>query len=130
MTKFYEEEMDTQGNYIYKYFDDYFIESKRKALFIKYSGKLVGFIMINNYSYIGQKPDYVLAEFPIFPSFRKRGIAQQAINLVFTQYPGKWELKFNLKNKSAMRFWLKSTKVFKPKVYKLEDNEQVLTFRT
>lgn len=66
----------------------------------------------------------------MYSSDLKRAKQTAEIVLVFTQYPGKWELKFNLKNKSAMRFWLKSTKVFKPKVYKLEDNEQVLTFRT
>lgn len=129
MTKYYDDEMDDKGNYSYRYFDNYFIEPTRKAFFILYDKKIVGFIMINNHSYINQKPDYVLAEFSIFPVYRKRGIAQKAIDLAYSQYPGNWELKFSLKNKSAANFWYKSTEKFKPTIHKLEDDEQVLIFK-
>lgn len=87
-------------------------------------------MMLNNHSYINQKPDYVIAEFSIFPMYRKKGIEQEAIALAYSQYPGKWELKFSLKNKSAVNFWRKSTETFKPIVYQLEDDEQVLSFQT
>ena len=130
MTQYYDDELDDTGNYLYRYFDDYFIESTRKALFIKLEGKIVGFIMINNHSYIHQKPDYVITEFSIFPIYRKKGIAREAIDKVFSQYPGKWELKYSLKNKAAVNLWNKSTEIFKPVVYQLEDDEQVLAFQT
>lgn len=130
MTKYYDDELDDMWNYSYKYFDDYFIEPTRKALFIKWEGKIVGFMMINNHSYIDQKPDYVIAEFSIFPNYRKKGIAQEAISIAFSQYHGKWELKFSLKNKSALNLWCKSTEIFKPVVHHLPDDEQVLSFQT
>ncbi|WP_061997102.1 GNAT family N-acetyltransferase [Clostridium sp. ATCC 25772] len=130
MTKYYDDELDDTGNYLYRYFDNYFIEPTRKALFIKWEGKIVGFIMLNNHSYIDQKPDYVIAEFSIFPIYRKKDIAQEAIAKVFSQYPGKWELKFSLKNKPAVNLWYKSTATFKPVVYQLEDDDQVLAFQT
>lgn len=130
MTKYYDDEMDYKGNYLYRYFDNYFVESTRKALFIIRDSKIVGFMMLNNNSYINQKPDHVISEFSIFPMYRKKGIAQEAIALAYSQYPGKWELKFSLKNKSAVNFWRKSTESFKPIVYNLEDDEQVLVFQT
>lgn len=130
MTKYYDDEMDDNGNYLYKYFDNYFIEPTRKALFIKSDGKIVGIMMLNNHSYIGQNPDYVIAEFTVFPKYRNRGIAQEAISIAFLQYPGKWELKFSLENKLAVNLWYKSTENFKPLVHQLEDNEQALTFQT
>lgn len=130
MTKYYDDEMDDKGNYLYRYFDNYFVEPTRKALFIIRNRKIVGFMMLNNHSYINQKPDYVIAEFSIFPMYRKKGIAQEAIALAYSQYPGKWELKFSLKNKSAVNFWRKSTETFKPIVHQLEDDEQVLAFQT
>lgn len=34
MTNFYDDEMDEAGNYSYGYFDAYFTEPQRKALFI------------------------------------------------------------------------------------------------
>lgn len=130
MTKYYDDEMDDKGNYLYKYFDNYFIESNRKAIFILYNNKLAGFIMLNNYSYINQATDNVIAEFSVFPIYRKRGIAQKAVELLYSQYPGKWELKFNLCNIPAANFWIQSTNKFKPVVYQLEHNEQVLSFQT
>ena len=130
MTKYYDDEMDDKGNYLYRYFDNYFVEPTRKALFIIRDSKIVGFMMLNNHSYVNQKPDHVISEFSIFPMYRKKGIAQEAIALAYSQYPGKWELKFSLKNKSAVNFWRKSTEYFKPIVYNLEDDEQVLVFQT
>ena len=130
MTKYYDDDMDEKGNYLYRYFDNYFIEPTRKALFIICDDKIAGFMMLNNHSYINKKPDYVIAEFSIFPIYRKKGIAQDAVALVFAQYPGKWELKFSLKNKSAINLWLKSTENFKPIIHQLEDNEQVFEFET
>lgn len=130
MTRYYADEMDDNGDYLYKYFDDYFIDPTRKPMFIYYNSKLAGFVMLNNHSYINHAADNVIAEFSIFPIYRKRGIAQKAVELLYSQYPGKWELKFNLSNTLAANFWTKSTEKFKPVVYELEDNEQVLSFQT
>lgn len=130
MTRYYADDMDDNGDYLYKYFDEYFINPTRKPMFIYYEKKLAGFVLLNKHSYINHDTDNVIAEFSIFPIFRKRGIAQKAAELLYSQYPGKWELKFNLSNISAANFWLKSTEKFKPVVYELEDNEQVLSFLT
>ena len=67
MTKYYDDEMDDKGNYLYRYFDNYFVEPTRKALFIIRDSKIVGFMMLNNHSYVNQKPDHVISEFSIFP---------------------------------------------------------------
>lgn len=130
MTRYYEDEMDDNGNYPYKYFDDYFVEPTRKAMFILFNHKLAGFVLLNNHSYINRATDHVIAEFSVFPIYRKRGIAQKAVELLYSQYPGKWELKFNLCNIPAANFWMKSTEKFKPVVYELEDKEQVVAFQT
>lgn len=86
--------------------------------------------MLNNHSFIGENPDYVIAEFSVFPIYRNKGLAKEAIAIAFSKYPGKWELKFSLSNKPALNLWHKSTEPFKPFVHQLEDNEQVLEFRT
>ena len=127
MTKYYEDEMDNKGNYFYKYFEDYFIEPNRKALFIKYDGKIVGFIILNNHSCIGKKLDYAIAEFTIFPIYRQKGIAQAAISILFSQYRGVWELKYSLNNKKAKAFWTKVTVGFNPTLNLIED-EEVINF--
>lgn len=130
MTRYYDDEMDDKGNYPYRYFDNYFTEPARKAMFILFENKPAGFILLNNHSYINQAPDNVIAEFSVFPIYRKRGIAQEAVELLYSRYPGKWELKFNVCNIPAANFWTKATEKFKPVIYELEYNEQVLSFQT
>ena len=75
MTKYYPDEMDENGNYHYGYFEAYFTEPARKAYLI-YSGQnLAGFAMLNPHSYIGHKVDFVIAEFCVFPAYRRQHIA-------------------------------------------------------
>ena len=78
MTTYYDDEMDESGNYHYGYFDAYFTEPERKALLIYDRQVLVGFAMINPYSYIHGQPDHVLAEFTSFPMYRKKHLAFSA----------------------------------------------------
>ena len=128
MTIYYDDEMDESGNYHYGYFELYFSEPERKVLFIRDEESIVGFAMINPYSYIGEKPDYVLAEFTVFPMYRKKHIAIHAVKLIFEQYKGNWEIKYNEKNTAAKNLWTKVTEVYSPRSIKLNDEETVLSF--
>lgn len=128
MTMYYPDEMDYQGNYHYGYFDAYFTDENRKAFFIYDEETLVGFAMLNPYSVIGHEPDYTMAEFTIFPSYRRKHYAVAAADLILSTYPGKWEIKFNEKNTGAKKLWTLVTKDFNPVVYHINDEETVLEF--
>lgn len=128
MTAYYDMDMDERGNYPYKYFDNYFEEAERTALFIYHDEILIGFAMINNYSCLGNCIDYAIAEFTIFPKYRKRGFGIETIQKIFEKYHGKWEIKYSNKNKSAEVLWLKATKKYKPVVSSYESTESVLSF--
>lgn len=128
MTKYYPDEIDENGNYHYGYFDDYFTDAKRSAFFITCNNKICGFIMINNYSYIGHNPNFVIAEFTIFPSYRRKHYAIDVIKQIFDLYHGKWEIKYNEKNIPAKNLWHKVTKEYNPKIYFLNEQETVLEF--
>ena len=128
MTNYYDNEMDAQGNYHYGYFDAYFTEPERKAFLIYCDARLAGFAMINPHSYIGEKTDFVLAEFTIFPAFRKQGIASEAVRQIFGRFRGSWEIKYNEKNTGAKQLWNKVTEVYKPKRHIYSETETVLAF--
>ena len=128
MTLYYNDPMDEQGNYHYGHFEEYFIDKNRKAFFIFNDKNLVGFAMINPYSILGHNPDYTMAEFTIFPSFRRNGYATKAVDLIFNTYKGKWEIKFNENNLVAKKFWAKMSAPFTPTVTHLNPNETVLEF--
>ena len=49
---------DENGEYPYRYFDAYFTEPERRAYLLYDGDALVGFAMVNPYSYTGRKADY------------------------------------------------------------------------
>lgn len=128
MTLYYPDEMDQQGNYHYGYFYAYFEDPKRKAFFIYDDKKLIGFAMLNPYSAIGHSPDYTIAEFTIFPSYRRKHYAFEAAKLILSSYHGQWEIKYNEKNVGAKNLWTAVTASYSPHVYKLNEQETVLEF--
>lgn len=128
MTNFYDDEMDENGNFHYGYFDEYFSDPKRKAYFIYSENILVGFAMINPYSSINQNPDYTMAEFTIFPSFRRNHFAFAAVKMILERHRGKWEIKYNEKNAGAKKLWNTIAEQFNPTVHHLNDEETVLSF--
>lgn len=131
MTQFYEDEMDEAGNYPYPYFDRYFEgAADRKALYIMEDDVTVGFVLINRHSFTGVDIDYAIAEFTVFPAYRKRGCGCEAVKCILSQFPGCWQVKYTLKNHKAARFWTKVTQPFHPQVVDLEQGERLLLFST
>ena len=128
MTQYYPDVLDEKGVLHYGYFDAYFSDPKRKAFFLYAGDVLVGFAMLHPYSVIGHAPDYTMAEFTIFPRYRKKHYATEAVQLIFSEYCGKWEIKFNEKNAVAKAFWLKLTAAYNPQFYHLNEAETVLEF--
>ena len=128
MTQYYPDPLDAQGVLHYGHFDEYFTDPKRKAFFLYDGEVMVGFFMIHPYSVIGHTPEYTMAEFTIFPMYRKKHFATKAVQRIFSMYRGKWEIKFNEKNTVAKAFWLKLTAAYNPQFYHLNEAETVLEF--
>ena len=130
MTYYYNMIMDDDGNYYYRYFNLYFTEPERTALLIYSNTILVGFAMINPFSYINENPDYVMAEFTVFPKYRRFEYGKSAVEQIFEQYRGKWELKYSLNNFPADSFWNEVTEKYHPQKFSPNEYEEVLSFST
>ena len=128
MTNFYDDPLDAYGNLHYGHFDEYFTDPARTALLIYDDGALAGFAMLNPYSYFGGKVDYVMAEFTVFPMYRRRHLATGAVEAIFACCPGRWEIKFTEKNAAARSLWTRATARYAPTVRHLNDEETVLCF--
>ena len=119
---------DASGNYEYRYFDSYFEDRERAAMFLYGDGALVGFAMINGYSCLGNPIDHAMAEFTVFPRYRKRRLAMQSVQKIFERYPGRWEIKYGTMNKAAAALWTKATEPYGPLVSPYGSAESVLSF--
>lgn len=130
MTNYYDDELDALGNLHYGHFDAYFTDPKRKAYFLYDGPTLAGFAMIHPYSDLGRETDFVLAEFTVFPMYRRRRLATDAAKLIFDRFKGRWEVKYNEKNTAAKNLWNRVTAGFDPVREQLNEDETVLIFRT
>ena len=130
MTAFYDDPLDEAGNLHYGHFDEYFTDPRRTALLIYSDGRLAGFAMLHPYSYFDESPDHVMAEFTIFPRFRRRGLAMEAARRILGAYTGRWEIKYNEKNAPARALWNRLAAPYSPAVHRLNGEETVLAFST
>ena len=128
MSGYYGDQMDENGDYSYRYFDEYFSDPRRAAYFIYDDAGLAGFAMLNPYSAVGGEPDHTMAEFTIFPSCRRRHLAKDVVRELFRMYPGKWEIKFNENNPAAKRLWETVTAKYEPEIIHINEEETVLSF--
>jgi predicted acetyltransferase len=128
MTNYYDDKLDAVGNYRYRYFDDYFTDPARTAFFLYHDDRLVGFAMIHLFSYIHEHPDHVLAEFTIFPMYRKQHLGSMAAERILQTYRGRWEIKYNEKNSAAKALWTKVTAPYQPVKHRYSPVETVLSF--
>ena len=128
MSAYYDMDMDECGNYPYPYFEHYFVESERTALFLYDDETLIGFAMLNQYSCLGNIIDHAIAEFTIFPPYRKKHLGLEAVRKIFAQYPGRWEIKYSKENQAAESFWTKAVQPYHPMVAPWESTEIVLSF--
>lgn len=114
LSGFYDLSLDQEGNYKYRYFDDYFLEPERRAYFIINEGVRAGFAMIHPYSETKDVIDYVMGEFAVFPAYRRQHLAAEAVSMLWDQFPGRWQIKYSEKNKPAASFWSGVTRPYRP----------------
>lgn len=130
MTAYYDDELDPFGNLHYGYFDAYFTDPQRKAFFLYDEKTLVGFAMIHPYSQIEESTDHVLAEFTVFPMYRRKHFGILATELLFDTFKGRWEIKYHENNAAAKALWNKVAEPYQPRVIHVNDRETVLSFCT
>lgn len=53
----------------------------------------------------GPVTDYRMAEFFIARSFRRRGVGESAVQLIFSRFAGRWEIREYQRNPGAVSFW-------------------------
>ncbi len=97
-------DLDEHGYFGYPYLDYYWVEEDRHPFMIQVDGKLAGFVLVNQCTYL---PDsqYSIAEFFILRKYRKRGIGRQVACYVFDLFSGCWEIHQIHANKVAQQFW-------------------------
>jgi predicted acetyltransferase len=76
------------------------------AFVVKVDGKLAGFALVRQCSYLSGDTDTTdMAEFFIMRQYRRRRVGERVAARLFDMFPGRWEVREEAKNLAAQRFW-------------------------
>lgn len=121
--------VNQNGEFEYRYFEDYFTDKTRDKYFIKCGDSLAGFVLINEnrrFNYSGK----TIAEFLIMPQYRRMHIGYKAATMVFELYHGNWEVQPMENNPIATSFWNNTIFKYTNNHYEIKNNgeEEILIF--
>lgn len=87
------------GDYGYPYLDHYWADPGRHPFLFQVDANWAGFALVR------EIPPYDMAEFFVMRKYRRLGFGRQAAAAVFTQFPGRWQVRQQLTNPDATTFW-------------------------
>ena len=85
----------------------WFADSSAQLLTVVKDEQPVGFAMVRTGQILPGRGsyDFSMAEFFIARVWRKRGIGQEAVRLIFDRFSGRWHIMEYLRNPQAIAFW-------------------------
>ena len=85
----------------------WFADSSAQLLTILKDDQPVGFAMVRSGQMIAGRGniDFTMAEFFIARPWRRRGVGQEAVRLIFDRFAGHWHIMEYLRNPQAIAFW-------------------------
>jgi len=85
----------------------WFADSSAQILTILHSNQPVGFAMVRLGQPLATRTliDFTMAEFFIARDWRRRGVGQEAVRLIFDRFSGRWHIMEYLRNPGAVSFW-------------------------
>src|SRR5215475_7039915 len=95
-------DVNQHGEYLHRYFDEYWNDSDRTAFLFRVDGALAGLSLV----FTGEPRD--IAEFFVMRKYRSRGVGAQAAAFLFERFPGRWTVRQQLTNPAATAFWRKA----------------------
>jgi predicted acetyltransferase len=98
-------DLQADGRFAAYPLEEYWSNAKCSALSIWCDDVLAGFSLVNNCAHSGELVDRNMAEFFILRKHRGRGVGRLAAEIIFSKYPGSWEVAVARKNVAALSFW-------------------------
>ncbi len=85
----------------------WFADSSAHLLTVLKEDKPVGFAMVRTGPTAAGRgaADFSMAEFFIAGPWRRRGVGQEAVRLIFDRFSGRWHIMEYLRNPRAVAFW-------------------------
>jgi predicted acetyltransferase len=102
-TEFTGEDIEPTGEYLYRYFDNYWLPAEADERFpfiITANGQLAGFAFVRS-----PAASHDMAEFFVLRKYRRSGVGRGAALNLFARFPGPWKVTQLPANLPAQAFW-------------------------
>ena len=130
-SQYIDNELNTNAEFEYTWFNNYFTDSDRNAYFIKNNDELLGMVMVNeNLKFL--KDGKCVAEFFILPKYRRNHIGKKVAFEIFDKYKTDWEVQPMENNHVAYLFWKSIITEYTNGNYKIKNDgiEDVFIFKS
>lgn len=92
-------DLDCHGRFGYRYLDHYWAEAGRYPYLIMADGAIAGMALVREGS------PHSMAEFLVMPRYRRSGVGASAARLLFSLFPGRWQVREVVGDAAAVAFW-------------------------
>jgi predicted acetyltransferase len=103
-------DLNAQGLFDAYPLEEYWSEAQWAAMLILCDRALAGFCLVNDRAHSGLNAQRNLAEFFILRKHRGREVGRRAAAIIFSRFPGSWEVAVARRNVRAREFWCKTIK--------------------
>jgi predicted acetyltransferase len=99
-------DLNDKGLYNEYILDDYFINPEKSGFLVLVDNKLAGFVLVSADTILDQNQGgKCIKEFFVTRKYRRKGVGRIVAGMTWDLYTGKWEMKVELTNKPAQKFW-------------------------
>ena len=108
-------EIRQDGHFGYPFLDKYWSDPDRFAFLILADARLAGFALVRQKNELGSGTRTTdLAEFFVLRQFRRQQVGSRAAIMIWDLFPGPWQVRVLVSNRSAYPFWKKLITAYSP----------------
>jgi predicted acetyltransferase len=105
-SEFHAIDLDAGGKFGYPQLPLYWREPDRFPFLVRIDGKLAGLVLLRKEGRPSANESvWDVAEFFVLRAYRRRGIGTKIAHQLWSQFPGRWEIRVMESNRSALEFW-------------------------
>jgi len=112
-SEFHAIDLDANGKFGYSQLPLYWREPNRYPFLVRVDSKLAGLVLLRQEAEPStNKTVWDLAEFFVLRGYRRRGIGTRIAHHLWNRFPGRWQVRVMVVNRSALQFWEQATGLF------------------
>lgn len=104
LSEFTGTDVNAHGFFEYRRVDQYWCDQSCLPFFIRVDDQVAGFVLVHQYDLLEQHR-HVVSEFFVLRKYRRSRVGAKAAHLIFSRYPGPWEVSEMPDNLLSQGFW-------------------------